>query len=99
MLVPHGKSANKPRCPNRGYMKVKAGKFGGNDLEFYLHQLLCYMYHGPPPAHLGPHPVVHHKCHHKLCILPWHMEWVTQGGNVEAGREHKRRRDWAPLVD
>lgn len=92
-LQPHGATAHKPRCPNRGYMHVKAGGMHDNDFDFALHRLLCHLYHGPPPS---PHHVVHHKCHHKLCLCPWHMEWCTQGDNVQAAWDHAKQRDYAP---
>lgn len=94
----HGNTAAKPRCPNRGYLHVNAFACDHNTHDFALHRLLCYLYHGPPPdVEAGEPPiVVHHICHHKLCILPWHMEWVTQAANVQAAWDHMRRVDRAP---
>lgn len=91
-LQPHGRTQGIPKCPNRGYIKVKGWGFGDNDQEFYLHRLLCYMYRGPPPS---PHHVVGHLCHHKLCLCPWHLNWILQSENVQMGYDHAHHRDYA----
>lgn len=90
-LMPHG-SRRGPTNPNRAYVKVHAFALDGeNEHEFYLHTLLCYMYHGPPPS---PHRVAGHLCSHKLCCLPWHLAWITQSANVAMGHA-QRKRQWA----
>jgi hypothetical protein len=76
--------------PSSHYVKVKEFGFDDNDKEFYLHSLLCSMYHGPPP---DPTYDVHHKCHHSCCILPWHLEWVTHSDNVLKGNKRRRQED------
>lgn len=75
---------------SRAYIKVKKFMFDNeNNKEFYLHNLLCYMYNGPSPA---PDLVVGHLCGNKLCILPWHMAWISQSLNVEMGWAKKKRK-------
>lgn len=67
----------------------------GNPEPFYIHHLLCWMYHGPPPAHPPPAGgtwVAGHMCHHKLCLLPWHLAWVPQSQNVHMGWQQKKRK-------
>lgn len=88
-LQPHGSSQH--GC-NRGYFKVPITGWGNhNDKEFYLHDMLCYMYAGPSP---DPTLVVGHLCGNKLCILPWHLYWIPQSDNVLMGIRKKRKR-WA----
>lgn len=94
-MQPHGSTKHNPRCPRRAYVHVKKGKLYDNEEEFGLHRLLCYIYHGPPPPELGENAQVSHKCHHKLCICPWHMEWATQADNVLASWKHKKQKDYA----
>lgn len=88
-LQPHGSKSSSPSSPNRGYLKVRACSLGEPHPEFYLHHLICHLYHGPPPS---PSLVCMHKCQHKLCVLPWHLEWGTQSDNVAQGwamRHHR----------
>ena len=87
----HGRHSKNSTSLSRGYLKVKRLAFADNEKPFYLHQLLCYMYHGPPPR---CKPTVHHRCHHKLCILPWHLKWSDQSENVSAGNAHRRQEDY-----
>ena len=86
-LQPHGSCQQ--GC-SRGYFKVPKDE-RGNDKEFYLHDILCYMYNGPPP---DPSLVVGHLCGNKLCILGWHLYWITQADNVVMGL-NKKRKKWA----
>lgn len=76
---------------SRGYLKVKKQRFDVHyqDKDMYLHHLLCYMYHGP-----SPHPtrVVGHMCGNKLCILPWHLAYISQSTNVLMGYRKKKRK-------
>lgn len=84
--------------PNYAYITVKEGAFGGNSKSFYLHTLLCFLYRGPPPPlPLGQARwVAGHICHHKACIAPWHIIWMSDSHNVKMGKVHKRKRDYAP---
>lgn len=87
-LPPHHKSW--------AYIKVKAMSWGWhNHFEIYLHRLICFMYRGPPPS---PAHVAGHLCHHKACLCPWHLEWMTQSANVQMGKDHRRHADYAPPV-
>lgn len=68
-----------------------------NPEPFYIHHLLCWMYHGPPPDHPPPDGgpwVAGHLCNHKLCLLPWHLKWMSQSQNVRMGWQQKKRK-WA----
>lgn len=78
---------------DRGYLKVVENGLVEDTYEVYLHQLLCYMYHGPAPGGTE----VGHRCEHKTCICPWHLLWVTASANA-IGRESKKKRKWAELV-
>ncbi len=90
-LQPHGRH---PEGHSRGYLKVPRRGWGANDREFYLHDLLCYMYRGPST---NPSLVVGHLCGNKLCVLPWHLNYISQSANVRQG-VNKRKRHWnAPL--
>ena len=91
-LQPHGKHAKSSTSLSRGYLKVKLGGFHDNTVEFYLHYIICYAYYGPPPF---KEAVVGHLCHHKLCLLPWHMIWMEQGANVQMAWDHARQLDYA----
>lgn len=84
-LQPHGSHMS---GMSRGYFKVKQGAVGFNDKEFYLHDLLCYMFNGPSP---DPDLVAGHMCGNKLCICPWHLYWITQSDNVKMGWDKKKR--------
>lgn len=93
-MMPHGKQSSSRKSLNRAYLKVLKGAIddeGFINRECYLHQLLCFMYHGPCPS-TNKGGVAGHRCHHKLCILPWHIEWITQSQNVAEGYEHRRKR-------
>lgn len=85
-MQPHGSSLH---GMSRAYFKVKLGALGFNDKEFYLHDLLCHMFHGP--SH-DPSLVVGHLCGNKLCICPWHLYWITQSDNVQMGWNKKKRK-------
>lgn len=75
---------------NRAYFKVKKAMWDGhNDRDFYLHDMLCYMFHGPPP---DPTLVVGHLCGNKLCCCPWHLYWIPQSDNVKMGWNKKKRK-------
>lgn len=98
-LQPHGRHGGSRTSKSSGYLKVKGGSWdhqGPGDV--YLHQLLCWMYWGPPPEQGGQKMVVGHCCHHKQCICPWHLRWMSQGQNVRMGNLHRRQQDgrWAP---
>lgn len=85
-LQPHGPRAG----PSSAYMKAKPHCMAmGNHSEFYLHHLLCWMYHGPPPS---PNHVAGHLCHHKRCLLPWHLAWMLQSENVQMGWDQRKRK-------
>lgn len=87
-LQPHPGSGQQGQ--SRAYIKVLRLKFDGkNDREFYLHSILCYMYNGPPA---DPELVAGHLCGNKMCILPWHLYWITQSDNVKMGWNKKKRR-------
>ena len=92
-LQPHGQKTDR-RSPNRGYIKVKANGFSTTqpstqDKSFYVHTLLCYMFHGPKR---GAKQVAGHMCHHKLCILPWHLKWISQSDNIKMGRKRQKKK-------
>ena len=40
----------------------------------YLHRLICWLFHGPPPSMLM---VASHLCHNRLCVNPLHIMWAT----------------------
>ena len=84
---------SKSKSLNRGYLKVIEGDwlFGlpFPCSELFLHQVLCFMYRGPPT---DPDHVVLHLCGHKLCLCPWHMLWGTRGEHrVLAVKKRKRQ--------
>lgn len=85
-LQPHGTYQH---GMSRAYFKVKQGALGFNDKEFYLHDLICYMFNGPSP---DPELVAGHMCGNKLCICPWHLYWITQSDNVKMGWDKKKRK-------
>ena len=94
---PHGKFPPTSTSFNRGYLKVRdgaadqPGQRGWITKEFYLHNLLCYAMRGPKPAD-EPNHVAGHLCHHKLCMLPWHLDWMSQAHNVQMGWDKKKNR-------
>ena len=51
---------------------------------------------GMHSASAFPNPKVHHKCHHSMCCLPWHMEWVPHNANIGKGYKRRRQDDYAP---
>lgn len=81
----------------KGYLKVKAGHWlFGQPFpcsELYLHQVLCFMYRGPPT---NPGHIVLHLCETKLCLCPWHVMWGTRGENRVLAVK-KRKRQLGPL--
>lgn len=91
-----GKHANSKTSKNRGYIWIPPFSLeylDNQDQGFYLHQLLCYMYRGPPG---NDNLEVCHRCHCKLCIIPWHMQWGTPGDNIQQAWDHKKHVDYAP---
>ena len=82
-----GTRAQSRNSRNKGYLRVKAGELVPNSKAVYLHRLLCYMYHGPNPANK---PRAGHLCEGKMCICPWHIEWMKQE-NIRRHHAHKRQ--------
>lgn len=72
---------------NKAYIVLKKGFVPGSK-EVLLHRLLCYMYHGPPPA---ANLVASHRCSHKLCIAAWHMLWETRSQDKLRQSAYKSR--------
>lgn len=88
-LQPHG---SRMYGPNRGYVKVRAFAWGEEqDKEFYLHTMLCWLYHGPSP---DPACVAGHLCSNKLCMAPWHLYWITQSQNVQMGHNKRHKKHY-----
>ncbi len=79
-----------------GYVAVKAGAWGDNTRSFYLHKLICYARRGPPPSDSY---VAHHLCHHKLCLNPEHIIWVTKKVDKQVSIVHKQRGDEEAVYD
>lgn len=80
-----------PRGPSEGYFWIKPNTLRDDSGGMYLHALLLWMYEGPPDA---PYPTpleTSHDCHHKLCLCPWHMSWVTRQVNTQKTWAHKKR--------
>lgn len=80
-----------PRGPSEGYFWIKPNTLMLGSRGMYLHALLLWMYMGPP-GH--PYPIsleTSHDCHHKLCLCPWHMSWVTRQSNTQKTWDHKKR--------
>lgn len=88
-LMPHGNKSK--RSMSSAYIKVKAGKWAPHTREVYLHDLLCWMYNGPPPQDLGVNAIVGHVCEHKLCICPWHLKWMDKSENQARAWHFKKR--------
>lgn len=93
-LVANGKHGKSKTSKSRGYVKATVGCFVDNTSEFYVHQLLCYAFYGPPPDD-GAKYVVGHLCHHKLCMCPWHLAYMQQRTNVQMGIDHAAQLDYA----
>lgn len=83
---------------NQGYIQVKPNTLvQGSTKPFYLHDLICYMFRGPPalPADDDADsdsdsdddvdnnaPLrAIHLCECKLCFCPWHLAWRSQSEN------------------
>lgn len=93
----HGRQGHKGRGANAGYIKVREqGLYQRVPWrEFFLHQLLCWMYRGPPPD--GGLEVCH-MCQKKTCVAPWHLVWGTGSENALGHVQHKRKR-WELMGD
>jgi GcrA cell cycle regulator len=64
----------------RGFLTV-------NGEHWWAHRLMCKLAHGEPPT--SDHTAAH-NCGkgHEGCINPRHLEWKTQGDNLEDCRRH-----------
>lgn len=73
-----------------GYASVKLGSVGGVQKTMRLHQLVTWMFYGPPPIIAGPVQPgqeratleVGHRCHHKWCMSWQCLQWCTHLENM-----------------
>lgn len=79
------------RGHNAGFFKVRPGGLviQGPLEEKYLHDLLCWMYRGPPA---DPSFECIRLCETKTCLCPWHLWWGPRSQNVSGHQAHKRKR-------
>lgn len=86
-----GKYAAKSKSLNRGYIQVEPLAWDSNDFSFYLHTFICYALHGPPPPDMH-NPCAAHSCHHRLCLNPFHIRWVSKSDDKKEDWGHRKRR-------
>lgn len=70
------------RRPRRGHPHREATK-GSQDLQSYLHRIVCFLISGPP--HTQERRFAIHSCGHKSCVSPHHVHWGTQEENLTMG--------------
>jgi len=87
-LKVRGKFTKRSRSLRRGYIQVGPYAWDSNDFAFYLHTFICYAYHGPPN---NDSLVAAHTCHHKLCLNPLHIRWITKSEDKHEDWDHRRR--------
>lgn len=89
--VQRGGSSHASRGSNAGYFKLRAGGLGAGTpvVDKYLHDLICFMYRGPP-AQPGFECI--HLCELKSCLCPWHLWWGPHQANMKGHTLHKRQR-------
>ena len=58
---------------------ARGGRLVG--VNVYAHTLVCWLFHGPPPAH--PHRTYEatHLCGCPSCLNPKHLQWATHARN------------------
>jgi hypothetical protein len=73
---------------SKGYLAVTLGdgESPKSPCIEYAHRLMCFFFHGPPPA---GKECVSHRCHNKECLNPSHLVWASPWDNYhQAKREH-----------
>ena len=70
---------------HQGYtMPNGYGQVRRDGKTWLAHRWVAYIAHGPCP----PGQVVRHKCDNRLCIEPTHLEYGTQGQNLDDRKQH-----------
>ena len=86
-----GKYTSKSKSKNMGCILVEPMAWDSNERSFYLHAFICYAYHGPPP-NVMLHPCAAHSCHHRLCLNPLHIRWVSKSIDKLEDWGHRKRK-------
>lgn len=65
------------------------GKRGGNSRSReWMHRLVCWVMHGPPPSNDFKLWQAGHKCGNSWCVCPMHMQWMTGTSNRKCKQWH-----------
>jgi len=88
-FMPSGSMSHSGRSKARGYLKVLAKELIPGSSEFYLHDLLCYMYRGPAPVDGSTYHAIH-LCECKACLCAWHLDWRLPSENMQRHVEKKK---------
>lgn len=71
--------------PHTGYtMPNGYGQVRREGKTWLAHRWAAHVAHGPCP----PGQVVRHKCDNRLCVEPAHLEYGTQGQNLDDRKQH-----------
>lgn len=84
-----GKHSRRSQSKNRAYVQVEAGAWDSNHFSFYVHTLICYAYHGPPPSGMK-NPCAAHSCGNRLCLNPLHIRWESKSVDKAEDWAHRR---------